>query len=98
MKRLIYLLFFLLLTLFAFTLNLQNPQTVSLQYYFNLQWQAPVVLVLTVTFILGLLIGWLLMTLSVLKNKRQVGKAKRALAKVEKEVENLRAIPINDEV
>ena len=38
------------------------------------------------------------MTVSVFKNKRQVGKTKKQLAKVEKEVENLRAMPIKDEV
>ena len=98
MKKLIYLCLFLLLLLLAFTINLKNPQTVSVNYYFDLHWEAPLVLVLTATFILGLILGWLFMTLSVFKNKRQVGKTKRQLAKVEKEVENLRSMPIKDEV
>jgi len=69
-----------------------------LNYYFDLQAEAPLVLVLTATFLLGLILGWLLMGFSVIKNKRQVGKAKKELAKVEKEVQNLRAMPIKDEV
>lgn len=98
MKRFIYLVLFLLLAIIALTINIKNPQSVQLDYYFGLQWQGPLVLVLTATFILGLFIGWLLMMLSVVKNKRVAGKTKRQLAKVEKEVENLRTMPIKDEV
>ena len=98
MKRLIYLIVFLLVAIFAFTVNLKNPQTVNLQYYFDLQFNAPLVLVLTAAFVFGLLIGWLSMSLSVFRNKRQVGKTQKQLAKVEMEVENLRTMPIKDEV
>lgn len=98
MKKLFYLLLFLLIALFAVTINLKNPQTVQLSYYFNVQWEGPLVLVLTATFLLGLLFGWLLMSVSVLKTKRLVGKTKRQLSKVEKEVDNLRTMPIKDDV
>lgn len=98
MKRLLYLCFFLLFALFAFTVNLKNPQMVSLNYYFDFHQEAPLVLVLTATFVFGILVGWLFMSLSVIKNKRQVGKANKALAKVETEVQNLRAMPLKDEV
>ena len=54
-----------------------------------------------VPFIIGLLGGVVIMSLSVMKNKLQVGKTKRQLNKVEKEVQNLRAAPMtapmNDE-
>ena len=36
------------------------------------------------------------MSFSVVRNKMQVGKTKRELAKVEKEVQNLRAAPITE--
>ena len=98
MKRLLYLCFFLLFVLFAFTVNLKNPQMVTLNYYFDFHRDAPLVLVLTATFVFGILVGWLFMSLSVVKNKRQLGKAKKALAKVETEVQNLRAMPLKDEV
>lgn len=96
MKRFLYLCFFLLFALFAFTVNLKNPQMVTINYYFDFHREAPLVLVLTAAFVLGILIGWLFMTVSVVRNKRQVGKAKRELAKVEMEVQSLRAIPIKD--
>ncbi|MFT5137539.1 MAG: uncharacterized membrane protein YciS (DUF1049 family) [Arenicella sp.] len=98
MKRLLYLCFFLLFVLFAFTVNLKNPQTVMLNYYFDFHREAPLVLVLTATFVFGILLGWLFMGLSVIKSKRQLGKAKKALIKVEAEVQNLRAMPLQDEV
>ena len=98
MKKLFYILFFLLLALIALTINLKNPQSVQLEYYFGLQWEGPLVLVLTATFLLGLLLGWFFMMFSVLKNKRVVGKTQRQLAKVEKEVENLRTMPIKDDI
>jgi uncharacterized membrane protein YciS (DUF1049 family) len=98
MKRLLYLCFFLLFVLFAFTVNLKNPQMVTLNYYFDFHREAPLVLVLTATFVFGILLGWLFMGLSVIKNKRQLGKAKKALVKVETEVQNLRAMPLKDEV
>lgn len=98
MKKLIYGLVVLLVFLLALTLNLKNPQLVTINYYFDLQWETSLVLALTAAFAIGLVFGWLMMTLSVFKNKRQVGKAKKELAKVEKEVENLRAMPIKDEV
>lgn len=98
MKRILYLNFLLLLVALVVTVNLKNPQNVTLAYYFNLQWEGPIVLALTVVFIVGLLLGWLFMTLSVVKNKRVVSKTKRQLAKVEQEVENLRAMPIKDEL
>ena len=98
MKKLFYLSMFLLFALLAITINLKNPQVVSLHYYLDFHAQASLMVVLSVTFILGLFFGWLFMTVSVLKNKRQVGKAKRELARVEKEVKNLRTMPIKDSV
>jgi len=96
MKKIVYIILFLIVVLFIITLNLQNPQLVTLNYYFDFHWQASLALVLMVTFLVGLVCGWLVMTLSVLKNKRRVGKTKKQLQKIEKEVENLRAMPISD--
>jgi putative membrane protein len=98
MKRFFYLIVFLLFALFAFTLNLQNPNTIAIAYYFDISWQVPLFLVIMAPFFIGMILGVVIMSLSVFKNKRQVGKAKRELKKVEKEVENLRAMPLKNEV
>ena len=97
MKKLIYAVVVIIIFAIAFTINLKNPQSVTLFYYFGIEWQTKLMWALTAAFGVGLLIGWLIMTVSVLKNKRQVGKAKKQLAKVEQEVENLRAMPISNE-
>ena len=97
MKKLIYALVAIIIFAIALTLNLKNPQLVTLYYYFGIEWQTSLMLALTAAFGVGLVFGWLIMMLSVFKNKRQVGKTKKQLAKVEKEVENLRAMPINNE-
>lgn len=46
-------------TLFAFALN--NQQVVSVNFFFGTQWHAPQVLVVLVTFALGLAAGILMM-------------------------------------
>ncbi len=96
MKKLLSIILFLLFAVFAFSLNLKNPDSVTLKYYFGLQAQVDLYIVLLVPFVIGLLLGLLLMSLSVVRNKMAVGKTKRKLAKVEKEVQNLRAAPITD--
>jgi len=97
-KKLFYAAILIVFFVAALTLNLKNPQPVTINYYFDLQWQTSLVLALTAAFAIGLLLGWLIMTFSVFKNKRQVGQARKQLAKAEKEVENLRTMPIKDEV
>jgi Protein of unknown function (DUF1049). len=98
MKKLFYILVFLVFAAFAFTLNLSNPETISIKYYFGISLDLPVFIVLMAPFFIGMVLGVLIMSLSVFKNKRQVGVAKKALSKVEKEVQNLRAMPIKDDV
>lgn len=96
MKRLFYLIIFLVFALFAFTLNLKNPDTIQVSYYFNILWELPLFLVIMIPFFTGMLLGVLLMGLSVFKTKRQVGKTNKQLKKVEKEVESLRAMPLTE--
>lgn len=98
MKRLLYLIVFIVVALFAFTLNFKNPDTILINYYFDIEWNVPLFVVLVAPFFVGMLLGILLMSVTVLKSKHQAGQTKRNLVKVEKEVQNLRAMPIKDEV
>jgi len=98
MKRILYIIVFLVVALFAFTLNHKNPDNILVNYYFDIQWNVPLFIVLVVPFFTGMLLGVLMMSVSVLKSKRHTSQTKRSLAKVEKEVQNLRAMPIKDEV
>ena len=94
MKKILSIILFLVFALFALTLNLKNPDAVTLRYYFDLEREVDLFVVLLVPFVVGMLLGLLLMSLSVVRNKMQVGKTKRELARVEKEVQNLRSAPI----
>ena len=94
MKKVLSIILFLVFALFALTLNLKNPDAVTLRYYFDLEREVDLFVVLLVPFVVGMLLGLLLMSFSVVRNKMQVGKTKRELARVEKEVQNLRSAPI----
>ena len=94
MKKVLSIILFLVFALFALTLNLKNPDPVTLYYYFGLEQEVELFIVLLVPFAIGMLLGILLMSFSIVRNKMQVGKTKRELAKIEKEVQNLRAAPI----
>ncbi len=96
MKKILSLILFLLFFVFALTLNLKNPDAVTLKYYFGFEREVQLFVVLLVPFVIGMLLGVLLMSVSVMRNKMQTGKTKRELAKVEKEVQNLRAAPIKE--
>lgn len=96
MKKILSIILFLVFALFALTLNLKNPDAVTLRYYFDIEREVDLFVVLLVPFVVGMLLGVLLMSFSVVRNKMQVGKTKRELAKVEKEVQNLRSAPITE--
>lgn len=96
MKKVLSIILFLVFAMFALTLNLKNPDPVTLSYYFGIERQVDLFVVLLIPFATGMLLGVLLMSFSIVRNKMQVGKTKRELAKVEKEVQNLRAAPITE--
>ena len=93
MKKLLALLILLLFTFFSYSLNMKNPDSVTLKYYFGIEAEVDMFLVLLVPFALGMILGVLLMSISVVRNKMQASKAKRQLVKAEREVENLKVAP-----
>jgi uncharacterized membrane protein YciS (DUF1049 family) len=96
MKKILSIILFLVFALFALTLNLKNPESVTLRYYFGLEGQVDLFLVILLPFAIGMILGVLLMSFSIVRNKMQVGKIKRELSRAEKEVEALRAAPITE--
>lgn len=101
MKKLVWVfwgLVFLLVAFLVVTLALKNDSLVEINYYFDIQYKVGVFLLLALPFLTGLLLGVLVMTFSVFKHKRRCSVERKKLYKVEKEVENLRALPLKDEV
>jgi len=68
-----WLLVFLLLLAFA----AKNVQPVALRFYFDLVWQAPLVLLLFAFFAAGALLGLLAALGSLLRQRREIGRLKR---------------------
>ena len=97
MKRILTIILFLAFAVFALTLNLKNPDSVTLRYYFGFEQEFDLFLVLFIPFAVGVILGVLLMSVSVMKNKVQLGKVRRDVGKLEKEVEGLRAQPTSSD-
>jgi uncharacterized membrane protein YciS (DUF1049 family) len=93
MKKIFSIILLVVFTIFFILLIFENGDPVTFNFYFvtidtKLYW------IITLPFLIGLLCGVLIMSLSVMRNKLKVGKTKRQLNKVEKEVQNLRAAPM----
>lgn len=89
---------FLVVLCFVITVEIKNDSLIQVNYYWDLQYEVSVFLLLSIPFLTGLLLGVIVMSFSVFKHKRRNSVEKKKLAKVEKEVENLRALPLKDEV
>ncbi len=82
MKFLRHLSWILRALLFAalFLFALKNTDPVTVRYYFGVAWQAPLVVVLLVIFVLGVA-GGILATLGyVLRQRKEIGRLRRELA------------------
>jgi putative membrane protein len=95
--RIVSYFFLLLIVIFGMTFATLNSESVTINYYFN-QSSLPLSLLLVFVFALGCLIGmvvgiWLLI-IAKLNNYR----LRQRLNLAEKEIENLRAIPLQDKV
>ena len=96
MKRLAYFIIALIALFLGATFAFQNNQILSLKYYFGLHWTAPVSVVLLATLAVGIVIGFLAAARIVIRMQRQLVQARKDIVQVEKEVNNLRALPIKD--
>ena len=94
MKKLFSIILLIAFAVFFILLILENSSLVTFHFYF-IEYETKLFAVMIVPFLVGLLFGVLIMSLSVMRNKMRVGKTKRQLNKVEKEVQNLRAAPIS---
>jgi len=98
MKLFFFLLLFVAVVAFGLTFSLKNPQLVEINYYPDVVISTPLVVALLVTLLLGVLIGILVMSLSQLRRRRELSRARKEVLKLTEEVQNLRALPIKDSV
>lgn len=96
MKYIFGIAILVLLSIFAYSVNLQNPELITLKYYFGVEWSIKVATLLLCTFLIGLFVGAFVVSLSLLGQKFRTSLVSRKLKKVEKEVESLRAAPAKE--
>ena len=95
MVKIIYLFLFLVLVIFGIVFAVLNAEPVRLNYYFASK-EVALSLVLVLAMIVGALLGIIASISMIISNRREVVKLRKAVQLAEKEVANLRAIPIRD--
>jgi len=93
--KIVYYVFLFVIALLGITFAGLNAATVSLNLYLT-SWSLPLSLLLVLTFGLGLLFGFLVALAPYLRCKKQNYRLKGQVRLAQQEVENLRAIPVDD--
>ena len=95
MKRIISFIIILILVLTGILFAVLNSQNVQLNYYFGSKDMA-LSLLLIITIIFGTLLGILVSAGHLLRARHDISRLKKTIQLAEKEVSNLRTIPIKD--
>ncbi|MCC5857940.1 MAG: LapA family protein [Ectothiorhodospiraceae bacterium] len=96
MRRVIGLFLLLLVVLFGLSFALLNAGSVQLDYYFGTV-SLPLSLLLVLALIVGAVLGVVAALAMMLGRQRELGRARRKLAEIEKELNELRRLPLKDQ-
>ena len=94
--RIIYTAFALIVIIFGVSFAVLNAESVQLNYYLG-SVELPLSLILIVTMIIGALLGIFASLSFIVGSRRNANKLKKSVEVAEKEIANLRNIPIKDE-
>ena len=94
--RFITIIFYLVLIIFGVSFAALNSGSVTVNFYFT-QFTSAISIVLLCAFGLGMLFGLLLFSAKYLHARREVRKARHQLQMTEKELNNLRVMPLKDQ-
>ena len=95
--RIISYFFLLVIVIFGMTFATLNSESVTINYYLS-QSTLPLSLLLVLVFAFGCLIGMIVGFWLLIKAKLSNHRLRQRLTLAEKEIENLRAIPLQDKV
>ncbi|MBE9516093.1 MAG: LapA family protein [Proteobacteria bacterium] len=95
-KKFFYAVIILLAVLLGLTFTLHNAEPVTLQYYFGIELQGALSLVILISFALGVGAGYMANLKTLLGLQRKLVKTRRDVQQAEQEVANIRALPIKD--
>lgn len=96
MVRLVYIIFSLVLLVIGILFAVLNADPVTLHYYFGDK-NFPLSLILIIAIIIGAILGIIASSGIVIKLKRENSKLRKLSELSEKELKNLRTLPIKDE-
>jgi lipopolysaccharide assembly protein A len=94
--RLFVILFYIILVLVGVSFAALNASSVKVNFYFQTV-TMPVSVLMTIMLGIGLLLGFLLVLFRYWRLKMDFAKVKSQLKLTEKEIRNLRAIPLKDQ-
>ncbi len=95
MKRIIFLVIFLFVSVIGLSFALMNAEAVTLSYYFGTI-DAPLSIIVVVSIALGALLGVSASMAMALGLKQEIARLRRSVKVTEKEVANLRSLPLRD--
>jgi len=96
MKRILYLIVIILIAIFTISFTLLNSQPVTVSYYFG-RYEVDLLVVIVICFTLGAVVGVFSVLGKMFSLKHEVIKKEKEIRITEKEVENLRSLPLKDE-
>lgn len=96
MSKILYAIVIALIALLGVIFAILNSEAVQINYYFGSK-EAPLSLTIILSMLLGAILGLFASLGLILKSKREVSKYKRVADVAEKEIANLRAIPIKNQ-
>lgn len=93
--RLVMIILYLLLIIIGITFAILNAGSVQINFYIT-KWTMPISVLMTIMFGIGLVIGFLLFINKYLRLRIESLRLKNQLKLTEKEIKNLRNIPLKD--
>lgn len=93
MKRIFLLILFFVIAVFGISFAVLNADSVQLNYYFG-QFLAPLSLVIVISLACGAVLGILASLAAIVQLRHEQARLNKAIKLAEKEVENLRSLPI----
>lgn len=95
MKRILTLILLVIVVLLGLSFALMNAQPITLNYYFSTV-EAPLSLLIVFALATGAALGVMAVVGLLLNQKRELSKCRKAARLAEKEINNLRSLPMKD--
>ncbi|MDZ7662769.1 LapA family protein [Thiohalophilus sp.] len=96
MLKIIYIAVIVLLVITGLVFAVLNAEPVAFNYYFDTL-SIPLSLSMLVAMIIGAILGVLASAGVILRHKREIARLRKAVDMSEKEINNLRSIPLRDD-